>query len=137
MKKINCILLIDDDEISNFINETLLKRMGVASEIKVVKNGIDGLKYITIYDEKGICPELILLDLNMPVIDGYEFLESFDKLIFENKNNVKIVVLSSSNNPRDEERLKNEFGISNYFIKPLTEEKVLSILNLKPATSSN
>ncbi|MFN3402857.1 MAG: response regulator [Cytophagaceae bacterium] len=128
MKKLNCALLVDDDEINNFINESLIKRLNITDNIVKVKNGIDALKFITSYHESEQCPELILLDLYMPVIDGFEFLSSFRSLQFENKECINLVVLSSSHNPADEKRLKEEFNVSNYFIKPLTDEKLINLL---------
>lgn len=114
-------MLIDDDEITNFINESILRKLNVAREIKVVKNGLEGLKFITSWQEHNLCPDLILLDLHMPVMDGFEFMGSFNELEFENKEQVQIAVLTSSENPKDLE-LARELGIKHYFKKPFKEE---------------
>jgi CheY-like chemotaxis protein len=125
MIKIACTLLIDDDLINNFINERLIKNTGISREVKSVSNGKLALKYIEEYRllHQDCCPELIFLDINMPVMDGFEFLDAFRKLIFANHSRVKIVVLSTSSHQRD---LNNAMahGIELFINKPLTREKI-------------
>ena len=128
MNKIKCALLIDDDSINNFINERLLKKLNIADTIKVVLNGEEAIKYIhqTCSAEQP-CPELILLDINMPVMDGFEFLKEYKNLDFKNKKSIIIIMLTTSTNPNDTERL-NDSGASGYVNKPLTEQKLLDIM---------
>ena len=128
MNKIKCARLIDDDSINNFINERLLKKLNIADTIKVVLNGEEAIKYIhqTCSAEQP-CPELILLDINMPVMDGFEFLKEYKNLDFKNKKSIIIIMLTTSTNPNDTERL-NDSGASGYVNKPLTEQKLLDIM---------
>jgi len=130
MRKLNHILLVDDDTINNFINEKLLKKLDIANKISVALNGEEAitlLKRICDGQEDLLCPELILLDINMPVMDGFEFLEKYKGLNFPEKQSVIIVMLTTSTNPNDTERL-NKAGISGYINKPLTEDKIRGLM---------
>jgi len=129
MKKIKSILLVDDDSINNFINEKLIKRLDIAEEVKVVLNGEEALNLLNgIIDSGKKCPELILLDINMPVMDGFEFLEAYKSLDFPDKDSIVIVMLTTSTNPLDIKKLKDS-GVFGYVNKPLTDEKLSNILN--------
>ncbi|MBX9851133.1 MAG: response regulator [Cytophagaceae bacterium] len=135
-KKLNCILLIDDDEVNNFINENILRKLNVAADIKVVKNGLEALQFITTYNDEGISPELILLDLHMPVMDGFEFMSSFKKLDLKNKDKIEIAVLTSSDNPNDLKLAKN-LGIKHYLIKPFKPDTVELFFNMNFSITYN
>ncbi|WP_299438594.1 response regulator [uncultured Aquimarina sp.] len=76
MKKIRRILLVDDSEATIFFNKTILSKAGYADEILVAKNGLEALEII----KSGVIPEIIFLDINMPVMNGWEFLSEFQKL---------------------------------------------------------
>ncbi|HTF80359.1 MAG TPA: response regulator [Cytophagales bacterium] len=131
MDRLQSVLLIDDDEINNFLNKRLLHKLGIAHEVKVVMNGAEGIKYIEKISNDGRqCPELILLDINMPVMNGFEFLEAYDKLSFENKEKVVLVVLTTSTNFDDMQMLKN-LKAKELLNKPLTEEKIMYIVKDK------
>jgi CheY-like chemotaxis protein len=130
MKNLNCVLLVDDDQINNFLNERIIKKLGVSNKIKTSQNGEEALLYLA----KNCCtfedgyPDLILLDNNMPEMNGIEFMESFNEINFNSNSRVKVVVLTASENPNDKEKLK-DLGVEAYLIKPLTEEKLMSILD--------
>lgn len=124
MKKLKCVLLVDDDSINNFINERLIKKIDLTEEVNISLNGKEALEYLLKRSSEGKnVPELILLDINMPVMDGFEFLDSFQKLELPNKNSIIIVMLTTSTNPSDTERLENT-GVAGYINKPLTEQKL-------------
>lgn len=126
---LNCVLLVDDDQVNNFLSERLIKKLGISRKIKTSLNGEEALLYLA----KNCCsfedgyPELILLDNNMPEMNGIEFMESFNQINFNSNNKVKIVVVTASENPQDKEKLV-ELGVEAYLTKPLTEEKILAIL---------
>ncbi|MFN3402633.1 MAG: response regulator [Cytophagaceae bacterium] len=128
MKDLNCILLVDDDSINNFINLRLINKLNLSKEVKVAMNGEEGLNFVKekCEVENGCCPELILLDINMPVMDGIEFLKYFNKLQID-KESVKVVVLTTSSNASDLEKVKKQ-GVYMYMNKPLTEEKLLKLV---------
>jgi CheY-like chemotaxis protein len=128
MRKLNHILLVDDDTINNFINEKLLKKLDLSHKISVTLNGEEALTFLkNVCQDPATCPELILLDINMPVMDGFEFLERYKNLSFPNKGSVIIVMLTTSTNPNDTEKL-NQAGISGYINKPLTEDKIKGLI---------
>jgi CheY-like chemotaxis protein len=127
--KMKTILLVDDDPITNFINLRLIKKMKITDEVKAVTNGEEGLKCLDDHCFKGShSPELILLDINMPVMDGFEFLTAYNSMNFKNKDNVVIAILTSSSHPKDKKRME-DLGIFFFVNKPLTEEKIRECIN--------
>jgi CheY-like chemotaxis protein len=129
MKKLSCTLLIDDDEATNFINELLIQDMDFTEELLIAKNGMEALELIKQRgNHAGVSlPELILLDINMPVMDGFGFLEAFNELNIPNKDKAHIVMLTTSVNPKDVARIK-EYGISTVINKPLTEQALAELV---------
>jgi CheY-like chemotaxis protein len=126
--KMNKILLIDDDGINNFINERLFKKLGIASHIEIRRNGKEALDYLYhMCCEKQECPELIVIDINMPEMNGFEFLEQFKTLEIMNKHTSRVIMLSNSTSVRDVQRLK-ELHIE-LVRKPLSEEKIRELMN--------
>lgn len=126
--KVNCLMLIDDDETTNFINELMISEMGITDQILQAQNGKEGLDLLLKQvEEKKCLPEIILLDINMPVMDGFEFLEEYQKLDIPGKSSVVIVMLTTSLHPTDMERTK-QAGITDYINKPLKENSIRQIL---------
>src|SRR6187402_323813 len=111
MKKFNCVMLVDDDETCNFITEKIITKLNISTHTKSMKNGQEALSFIEENyesspdnDLSALCPDLILLDINMPVMDGLEFLEEFyNNKILEKKytDQTSIYVLTSSDNTVD------------------------------------
>lgn len=134
MKKLKTILLVDDDEISNFLAETIIHDLDIANEVKISKNGKEALDMLgQCTGEPGgneaPCPELVLLDINMPVMDGFEFLEAFEKLqTAYHQLNPTVVMLTSSCSIFDLEKAKH-FKISGFINKPLTEKSLKVFLD--------
>ncbi|HEY8399830.1 MAG TPA: response regulator [Cytophagaceae bacterium] len=128
-EKLDCILLVDDDSINNYINERLLKKLHVANSIRIAVNGEEAIEMIKEYcnSHNNCCPEIILLDINMPVMNGFEFIESFQKLEIKNKGKVTITILTSSSNTKDIEKIRS-LGNYPYINKPLTEQKLKDLL---------
>ncbi len=123
MDKLNCVLLVDDDETTNFVNQMLLEHMEVTRQVLVALNGKEALDVIRQQCGQQCCPELILLDINMPEMNGFEFLEAYEKLEFAHKQSVVIVMLTTSLNPKDVDRVR-DMPIKDFLNKPLTEDKV-------------
>jgi len=135
MKKLNSVLLIDDDMATNFISKMIIKKVGITDHIETVLNGKQALDYLTNsgqYQKKDNVfprPMLILLDINMPVMDGWEFAEAFEKLDENQKVGIIIIMLTSSLNPDDKEKASNFKAISGFHNKALTIEGLTSIMN--------
>lgn len=125
MDKCKSILLVDDDDISNFINQRVIAAANITEHIYITKNGLEALKYLRTQcnEKKELCPEVILLDVKMPVMDGFEFLEEFEMTEKHLAGSIKIILLTSSNNPSDIEQAK-KYNISGYINKPLTSDKL-------------
>jgi CheY-like chemotaxis protein len=124
VSKIQKILLVDDDRITNYLNENLLQRLNICHEIVVKLNGKEALLYLGDTDQ---FPSLIFLDINMPGQNAFDFIEEFKRLGYHNKGTV-IVILTISEDVDDMIRLKY-LGKYGYLNKPLTEEKMLGIYN--------
>jgi CheY-like chemotaxis protein len=128
MKKFKQILLVDDDVISNKIGEKLIRRLEIADEVHCVLNGKDALAYLNVCKEQ---PDVIFLDLKMPVMDGYEFLEVYQKRQ-NNQSKMDIVVLTSSTASQDLQRVQ-KYGIKFYLSKPLLDQNLLKICEIVQA----
>lgn len=128
--KYKTIMLIDDNEIDNFINEKLIKAYYFADNIYVhtsTKSALEFLKNleVTLSDiPHDLVPSHILLDINMPILDGFHFLDEFDKFSPELKNMIKIVMLTTSLNPMDMEKSKQYKHVIKFLHKPLTESEL-------------
>ena len=128
MNNSSCILLVDDDPASNFINKLLFDFFEYTGQLLFASNGEEAIDVLQNYhQENHRLPNLILLDLNMPIVDGFEFLETFEKLELSNKKGAAIVVLTTSLNPKDVERAM-KLGISDFISKPLKPEALQRIL---------
>ena len=132
--KLNCVLVIDDDEPTNFFNEMIIEKSGCTDNIKVAQSGQEALDYLTncVVGESGEnrfpCPDLIFLDINMPAMDGWEFLDWYRKLNKEQRGNIIVVMLTTSLFPEDIIRAKELPEISCFENKPLTAEKLNRVL---------
>jgi CheY-like chemotaxis protein len=128
-QKLNNILLIDDSEADNFIHRRILKKADVSHNITIKKSGQDALDFLTTKGEDGNkpAPELIFLDINMPGMTGWEFLEHYENLELEEKTGIIVCLLTTSVAEADEEKAKVRPQIKTYLHKPLSVELVNSI----------
>lgn len=121
-KKLNCILLVDDDDIVNFINKKVIKAADIAEHVEVKLNGKEAISFLT-RDPNGevldLHPSLILLDINMPVMNGWEFMQAFGALKMANDLTPVVVVLSTTNNPDDKIKAANFPHVAEFKNKPL------------------
>jgi CheY-like chemotaxis protein len=124
MNRVAAILLVDDDQTSNFITERQLKMFDVSDDIVIVHNGLEAKEYIAACRN---LPELALLDINMPIMNGFEFLDWFETSEF--KGRVKISIYSTSIRREDREQADRYSDVISYIEKPLTEEKIKGIIH--------
>ena len=125
-KKLNCILLVDDDPDDNFYHQIIINEMNIVNHIDIVINGIEAIAYLK--KENQIPPEIIFLDINMPKMNGWEFLEQYKHLNIAQKAKVLIVILTTSANPDHIKRAKEIQDVTGYETKPLTKELMMEIL---------
>jgi len=124
------VLLVDDNEIDNFINERMITSSGFAEKVIVKTSSDDAISYLIENQEKDEnLPEIVFLDLNMPVKDGFIFLEDFKKANDAVRKKCKVVVLSSSISPEDINRASTDQHVFKYVNKPLSE-KYLEAINI-------
>lgn len=133
VQKLKRILLVDDDPISIFLTSAYLKDLRIGEHIEVAGNGLEALKAIqsdcsTPSGFEDSCPDLLLLDLNMPLMDGFEFLEHYQRAGYFDKWQTKIIILTSSKASRDLEKAK-AYPIDGYLLKPITENELLEVIN--------
>lgn len=128
MKKISLACIIEDEPMHLFITKKMLTLTGMVDSLLIFSNGkeaYDKLKAIFLASEK--LPEVILLDLNMPVWDGWQFLEEFTKIPINTK--VIIYILTSSNNPDDMKRAETYNMSEKYLVKPISVEELKIVLS--------
>jgi CheY-like chemotaxis protein len=130
MKKLNSILLVEDDEATNFISQMVIKKLDCANHVQVAWNGTDALDYLKQCGESAsAAPELILLDINMPGLNGWEFLDEYCKMKEEEKAKVVVVMLSTSQNPDDRLRAARNPHVAGFKNKPLTPKLLEEIIS--------
>lgn len=128
-KKLNSILLVDDDKDCNFFHQRLINKMEYAENVYIVNNGREAIEFLksTVNGEHPH-PDIIFLDINMPVMNGWEFVEEYQKLSENQKAKVMLIMLTTSLNPDDVEQAKKYKDIKGYKNKYLDKETMEEIL---------
>ncbi|MBD3637529.1 MAG: response regulator [Crocinitomicaceae bacterium] len=124
MSKINTLYLVDDDKNYQFFAEHVINSSGAVDKLKVFGNGREAVQYIqSVVNMNEELPDVIFLDLDMPIMDGWEFLQEFRYLrpILEKK--ITLFVVTSSVNPKDIIKAKSMPEVKDFIIKPVTKEK--------------
>jgi CheY-like chemotaxis protein len=130
-KKYRTVMLIDDNEIDNLINQKMIEAAAVTENIYThtgAKSAIEFLRNIErleIADQ--VLPDVIFLDIDMPLMDGFQFLDEFEKLMNTTKKKCKIVMLTSSINPQDFNRSKKYENVKLYLNKPLSHDSIAKL----------
>lgn len=116
-------MLIDDDEIFNFLNKRILELSGTAGKINIFTSAQQAIEWLQQHaSEEDSWPEIILLDIRMPLMDGFEFLDEFVQLPEKNIRKVKVFMLTSSIDERDRSRSREYPVVYGYYSKPMTPE---------------
>ena len=118
--------IIDDDPAFTFLTKEIMEMTDFCTDLLVYKNGQEAISGLTEIIKSGeILPDLILLDLNMPIMNGWEFLDEFADTL--NERDITIFIVTSSVNPTDYEKANNYQNVTDYIAKPVTEESLLEI----------
>ncbi len=129
--KYKIVMLVDDNEIDNMINQKMLESANFADQFYVYTSGqsaLDFLENLVKQDSaRELLPDMILLDINMPLIDGFQFLDKYAELNTSVKPDVDVFMLTTSINPSDKERADENKLITKFLIKPLTAEQLESL----------
>lgn len=120
------ILLVDDDHIANFVNSKMILKNGICDSVASKICGREALSYL--YDDNNV-PSLIILDVNMPQMTGFDFLDQYYSYGF-NKNNTSIMMLSSSFLDQDKTTAKKYDKVVQFLTKPLNEQTLQEIATL-------
>ena len=129
LKSFESVYFIDDDPIYVFISKKIIVEQNFCKNFKVFENGKSAIEAIVDSETtKQKLPNIIFLDLTMPIMNGWEFLESFQASPIENKETIKIIVMSSSINPLEIDMIKSYPIVSDYIVKPITPADLAKIL---------
>lgn len=126
--KLKHLLLVDDDPTTNFFNRHLIGKMGLFDQIHEAANGQIALEKIAELHDKDEAPDMILLDINMPIMNGFEFLDRYTVLDDKIKSSVVVCMLTTSLAKEDLERSKEYAILDDYIDKPLYEAKMRELI---------
>jgi len=112
-------LLIDDNYIDNFVTRRILEASNFADQVIVSQSATEAIESLRSGE---VMPDVIFLDIRMPMMGGFEFLQEYDKIDIVNKNDIKIFMLSSSLDPTDMRKSMNNKYITQFIHKPLTQK---------------
>ena len=122
VKSIDLVMLVDDNDTDNFISKRIIEITKFARRVEVKGSGKSALDYLkenqTMVEN---LPNIIFLDINMPIVDGFVFLYEFEKFSELVRNKCKVIILSSSDNKRDIDKIVNNNHVIKFITKPLTE----------------
>jgi CheY-like chemotaxis protein len=133
IKELDCILLIDDDKPTNFLHKKVIERTGIEVDIQALTSAKEALDFLTcsgkyVGTEQVKRPGIIFLDINMPGMNGWEFMEVYHSLNENQKAKIVVVMLTTSLNADDHERALQDKDIATFIHKPLRPERLLSLV---------
>ena len=129
MKRLHTILLVDDDAPTLFLNKLVIEDLDCTDRVLPAENGRQAIDMLTEkIDDEFLCPDLILLDINMPIINGWEFMDKYQTLSAEQKAKIVVVMVTTSLNPDDRSRAESIEDIKDFVSKPLDEITLKDII---------
>ncbi len=127
-EKIHMVMLVDDNDTDNFISKKIIEIAGFCERIELMSSGKRALDYLEREKENlENLPDLIFLDINMPIVDGFVFLYEFEKFPASVKKKCKVAVLSSSNNKSDVKRIMENQNVVKFITKPLSTDALATL----------
>lgn len=131
-KRYRTVMLIDDNEIDNLINQKMVEAAAITDHIYIHTGARSAIEFLRNIEKlelaDQVLPDLIFLDIDMPLMDGFQFLDEFEKLMTTTKKKCRIVMLTSSINPQDVNRSKKYANVKLYLNKPLTHESLVNLV---------
>ena len=128
-KAIECVLFIDDDKATNFIHKFIANKTCYFQNVQIASSAREGLEYLKSAEMgENTVPNYIFLDINMPAMNGWDFLNYYEKQPLSIKEQIKIFMLSSSANTSDISKAKKYDNVTGYITKPLTEDSLSKVI---------
>jgi len=132
MNNIGTVMLVDDNDTDNFISKRIIEITKFSSNVIVKNSGKSALDYLVENKESpDAIPDIIFLDINMPIVDGFVFLYEYEKFSNSVKDKCRVIILSSSDNKRDIDKIINNDFVIKFVTKPLTEKTLEEIKELE------
>lgn len=134
IKDLDCVLLIDDDRPTNFLHKKIIERTGIAVEVQSLTSASEALEFLTGTGKYEDMPQLnrpgiIFLDINMPGMNGWEFMDAYHQLTESQRARIVVIMLTTSLNADDRERAMQDKDIATFYHKPLRSEMVMELVN--------
>jgi len=128
MKKIGTLCIVDDDDIYQFTVKYEIEQTQLVDHIKFFSDGEQAIHFLEkVFDQPSQLPDIVFLDINMPIMDGWDFLEEFAQLKPKLGKKITVYMVSSSNNEKDIERAKQINEVTDYIIKPVTRDMLIPL----------
>ncbi len=132
MTNLVSFIVIDDDPLNNTICKLTIKKAVGVLDVKTFTDPLAGLRYVSEEypgSAEASRPTFLFLDINMPIMNGWEFLEKYEQLSHSIRESIRLYILSSSVDDRDIERASHNPNIVSYLAKPITKEIILDLVN--------
>lgn len=129
MRKIETLALVDDDSLFQFLTKRVIEETKLVDNVELFSNGLQAINYLKLNkDNAQQLPEVILLDLTMPVMDGWGFLNEYTRLLPQLAKKITTYIVSSSNDPADIRRAETIEAVKDFIIKPISKGKFIDMV---------